>query len=89
MAAAASVAGAKKLREKGVIAEDEEVICILTGNLMKDSDTTVKYHLGSLEGIDARLSNKPTQVEPNLDSIEALLRTTNSSPVLEMKTLGV
>ncbi len=88
-ASAASVAGAKKLREKGVIAEDEEVICILTGNLMKDSDTTVKYHLGSLEGIEARRSNKPTQVEPNLDSIEALLRTTNSSPVLEVKTLGV
>jgi threonine synthase len=88
-ASAASVAGAKKLREKGVIAEDEEVICILTGNLMKDSDTTVKYHLGSLEGIEARRSNKPTQIEPNLDSIEALLRTTNSSPVLEVKTLGV
>ncbi len=88
-ASAASVAGVRKLREKGIIAEDEEVICVLTGNLMKDADTTVKYHLGSLEGIDARRSNKPIQVEPSIESIEALLQTTYSSPTMEVKTLGV
>jgi threonine synthase len=88
-ASAASVAGVKKLREKGVIAEDEEVVCILTGNLMKDADTTVKYHLGSLEGIEVRRGNKPIQVEPDIDSIEKVLQTTYSSPAMEVKTVGV
>ena len=88
-ASAASVAGVKKLREKGVIAEDETVVCVLTGNLMKDSDTTVKYHLGELQNIDARRGNKPIQVEPDLDRIESILQTTGSSPTLEVKTLGV
>ena len=88
-ASAASVAGVKKLREKGVIAEDDEVVCVLTGNLMKDADTTVKYHLGSLEGIEALRGNKPIQVEPDINSIEAVLQTTYSSPTLEVKTVGV
>jgi len=88
-ASAATVAGAKKLREKGIIAGDEEAVCVLTGNLMKDSDTTVKYHLGTLEHIDARRSNKPVQVEPDLSKIENILLTTGSSPTLEVKTLGV
>jgi len=73
-ASAAAVAGAKKLREKGVIAGDEDVVCILTGNLLKDPEATVKYHLGMLEGIDARRNNKPIQVEPNIESIKALLK---------------
>jgi threonine synthase len=86
-ASAASVAGAKKLREKGVIAGDEDVVCILTGNLMKDSDTTIEYHLGTLWGIKAMRRNKPLQVEPNLDSIEEILQTSQSS--LEVKVVGV
>ena len=88
-ASAASVAGVKKLREKGVIAEDEEVVCILTGNLMKDADSTVEYHLGTLWGIKASRSNKPLEAEPNLNSIEAILQTRDSSPRVEVKTLGV
>jgi len=88
-ASAASVAGVKKLREKEVIASDESVVCILTGNLMKDSDTTVKYHLGELQGIDARRSNKPVQVEPSLDSIETLLQATGTPSSVMVKNLGV
>ncbi|MCB2172517.1 threonine synthase, partial [archaeon] len=88
-ASAASVAGVKKLREKEVIASDESVVCILTGNLMKDSDTTVKYHLGELQGIDARRSNKPVQVEPSLDSIETLLQKTGTPSSVMVKNLGV
>lgn len=74
-ASATSVAGIKKLREKGVIASDEVVVCVLTGNLMKDSDTTVKYHLGKLEKINALKRNKPIQVEPDLDQIKKLVET--------------
>ncbi len=40
-ASAASVAGAKKLREMGVIDKDERVVCICTGNALKDPDTII------------------------------------------------
>ena len=40
-ASAASVAGAKKLREMGVIDRDERVVCICTGNALKDPDTII------------------------------------------------
>ncbi|MCA9122678.1 MAG: threonine synthase [Planctomycetales bacterium] len=43
-ASAASVAGARLLREQGVIGADERVICILTGHLLKDPTATVAYH---------------------------------------------
>ncbi len=37
-ASAASVAGLRKLREKGVISSDERVACLTTGHLLKDPD---------------------------------------------------
>jgi threonine synthase len=73
-ASAASVAGAKKLREKEVIADDDLVVCILTGNLLKDPETTVHYHLGSINGINSKYGNKPIQVEASLDKIEAIIK---------------
>jgi threonine synthase len=43
-ASAASVAGAKLLRDEGVIAPSDRVVCILTGHLLKDPTATVAYH---------------------------------------------
>ncbi|MDR0778841.1 MAG: threonine synthase [Methanomassiliicoccaceae archaeon] len=40
-ASAASVAGAKKLVEMGVIDKKEKVVCICTGNALKDPDTII------------------------------------------------
>ena len=40
-ASAASVAGAKKLREMGIIDKGERVVCICTGNALKDPDTII------------------------------------------------
>ncbi|MCL2607266.1 MAG: threonine synthase [Methanomassiliicoccaceae archaeon] len=40
-ASAASVAGAKKLREMGVIDKNERVVCICTGNALKDPDIMI------------------------------------------------
>ncbi|WP_313692633.1 threonine synthase [Halorarum halobium] len=37
-ASAASVAGLRKLRERGVVAVDEDVVCLTTGHLLKDPD---------------------------------------------------
>ncbi len=43
-ASAASVAGAKLLRDEGIIAPSDRVVCILTGHLLKDPTATVAYH---------------------------------------------
>jgi threonine synthase len=40
-ASAASVAGLRKLRERGVVADDEAVVCLTTGHLLKDPDAAV------------------------------------------------
>ena len=80
-ASAASVAGAKKLREAGVIGPNEDVVCVLTGNLLKDPENTVKYHLGEMASIDAQHMNRPVKVEPDVGSIERLLRQPNGQPV--------
>ncbi len=43
-ASAASVAGARLLRTEGIIAPDDDVVCILTGHVLKDPNATVAYH---------------------------------------------
>ncbi len=40
-ASAASVAGVRKLREMGIIDPNEKVVCICTGNALKDPDTII------------------------------------------------
>jgi len=40
-ASAASVAGLRKLRERGVVDDDERVVCLTTGHLLKDPDAAV------------------------------------------------
>ena len=72
-ASAASVAGAKKLVETGVIDSGEEVVCILTGNLLKDPNSTVHYHMGTMEDVRPRFANRPMVIEPDLSSVEEAL----------------
>ncbi|MEM6506781.1 MAG: threonine synthase, partial [Planctomycetota bacterium] len=79
-ASAASVAGARMLREEGLIDTGDRVVCILTGHLLKDPDATVKYHTGidmKAAQSDAprsdpygKLSNRPI---PVADDIEAII----------------
>ena len=78
-ASAASVAGAKRLREEGVIAPSETVVCILTGHQLKDPTATVAYHgsdqenfekvLGSRGVRRAGFANRPVVVANDLDDI--------------------
>jgi threonine synthase len=78
-ASAASVAGAKLLRDEGVIAPNERVVCILTGHQLKDPTATVAYHthdqaefnrvLGSRGVNRAAFANRAVQVDNNLDEI--------------------
>jgi len=83
-ASAASVAGAKLLREEGVIAPSDRVVCILTGHQLKDPDATVGYHSSLPEDIDEKLAkrginavrfaNRPVAVENDLDQILETIR---------------
>jgi threonine synthase len=78
-ASAASVAGARRLRQEGVIGADERVVCILTGHQLKDPTATVAYHsadqrmfdevLGSRGVRRAAYANRAVQVPNELDEI--------------------
>lgn len=78
-ASAASVAGARRLREEGVIAPSDSVVCILTGHQLKDPTATVAYHGTDQENFDrvlgsrgvrrAGFANRPVVVPNDLDDI--------------------
>ena len=61
-ASAASVAGLRKLRERGVVDDDERVVCLTTGHLLKDPDAA--YEAG----------NDPEPVPNDADAVLAHLR---------------
>src|SRR5579871_6748973 len=78
-ASAASVAGARKLRQEGVIEPGERVVCILTGHQLKDPTATVAYHSGDQKTFEevlgkrgvrrATYANRAVQVPNDLDEI--------------------
>jgi threonine synthase len=94
-ASAASVAGLHKLLAEQVISPGESVVCILTGHELKDPNVTVKYHTGvDMKGVQdmaprveptGKLSNRPVQVEDDLDSI---IRALGGDPKLLSKVAG-
>lgn len=83
-ASAASVAGAKQLREEGIIAPSDRVVCILTGHQLKDPNATVAYHSSTGADIDLKLAeqgieavsfaNGPVPVENELSRILEVIR---------------
>jgi threonine synthase len=78
-ASAASVAGAKLLRKQGVIAPSDNVVCILTGHLLKDANVPAAYHGADRELFDRELgargvkraafANRPVKVPNDLGEI--------------------
>ncbi len=78
-ASAASVAGARKLRQEGAIGADERVACVLTGHQLKDPTATVAYHSTDQQTFDevlgkrgvkrAAFANRAVQVPNELDAI--------------------
>jgi threonine synthase len=73
------VEGARLLREQGVIAPSDRVVCILTGHQLKDPNATVAYHSSDREEFDrvlgsrgvkrAGFANRPVVVPNELDAI--------------------
>ena len=71
-ASAATIAGLKKLRAEGLIADDERVACVLTGHPLKDPNVTVNYH-NEKQG---KFSNPPVEAPNDLNEIIKLLSST-------------
>ncbi len=73
-ASAAAVAGTKKLVSEGMIRRDERVVAVLTGNLLKDPESTLSYHTGNLPGIVPRFGNRPRRIAPTLEAVAGALK---------------
>jgi threonine synthase len=71
-ASAASVAGVAKLRREGVIARDERVVAVLTGNLLKDPGALVKYHQ-EMEPPPKR-ANRPVEIDATVEEVERAMK---------------
>ena len=77
-ASAATLAGIRKLRAAGLMRADEDVVAVLTGNLLKDPDYIYRYHTGQLTTpsgtkIVSNFGNQPTVVPNDPDRIAELL----------------
>jgi threonine synthase len=70
-ASAASVAGVRKVVRGGGIAPSDRVVCVLTGHLLKDPDTVLRYHRGELEG---GRQNRIERAPADPDRLLAMLR---------------
>ena len=60
-ASASSIAGLKKLVENGTIDKNERIVCVTTGHGLKDPDVAV------------RMSEKPLEVDADVEAIERVL----------------
>jgi len=77
-ASAATLAGIRKLRAAGTMRGDDDVVAVLTGNLLKDPDYIYRYHTGQLTTpsgakIVSTFGNQPTVVPNDPDRIAELL----------------
>jgi threonine synthase len=62
-ASATTVAGIKKLVAAGHIKRDEDVVAVLTGHALKDTDYMIKYHCGTLS-LDSGAKGDPPAGRP-------------------------
>jgi len=60
-ASAASIAGLKKLVDNGVVDKGEQVVCIVTGHLLKDPNTAINASI------------EPTEIDADIDALKKAL----------------
>jgi threonine synthase len=71
-ASAASLAGVRELRRRGIIGPGQRVVAILTGHILKDPGLLLKYHQ-EMDPAPA-WANRPIEIEPRLSEIERVLK---------------
>jgi threonine synthase len=59
------------LREQGRIDADAQVVCILTGHLLKDMEATANF---SRDHPNAAPANQPRRIAADLGALERVLR---------------
>ena len=79
-ASATTVAGIRKLVSEGAIKENESIVAVLTGHLLKDTDYVMKYHSQTLktpdgDAISSRFGNSPVRVLASREAIAKILTT--------------
>ena len=74
-ASAASVAGARELRSRGVIAATDVVVAVLTGHILKDPGILLQYHR-EMEPAPSR-ANRPIEIDADLRAVERVLTATH------------
>ncbi len=77
-ASAATLAGVRKLRAAGKIGAEDNIVAVLTGNVLKDPDYIYRYHTNQLQGPDGSsihgtFANPPTVVPNDIEAITKLL----------------
>ena len=68
-ASCATVAGLKKLIENGIVKPKETVVGILTGNILKDPQTIVDYHIEK----QGEHANPPVDIEATIEEVKKFL----------------
>ncbi|NCG18019.1 MAG: threonine synthase [Rhodobacterales bacterium] len=69
-ASCASVAGVRQMVDRGLIAPGDSVVALLTGHLLKDPDTTLRYHQGEYGGGHC---NPPVTIDATLEALAAVV----------------
>ena len=75
------MAGLRKLVQAGLVKPGDDVVAVLTGNVLKDPDYIFKYHTGQLKTpsgapIESRFGNAPRVVPNDPERIAAVLNET-------------
>jgi threonine synthase len=85
-ASAVTLAGLKKLIQQGFVKQDETVVLVLTGNLLKDPDFTIDFHRGDMfkGGVPASseadgLRHPPLVLDATLDAVMRTLEQAEKS----------
>jgi threonine synthase len=68
-ASAASVAGVRQLVRRGVIRKGASVVAVLTGHVLKDAESVIRFHSRKGPG-----RNPPVEIEPTVKEVERRLR---------------
>jgi threonine synthase len=77
-ASAATLAGVRKLSQARAIRAGDDVIAVLTGNLLKDPDYIYRYHTGQLQDPEGKLleshfANRPITAPNDAEAIARIL----------------
>jgi threonine synthase len=62
-----------KLRERGVIKENERVVVVSTANALKFTEFKLGYHEGTLANVTPRRAGKPVTLPPDVEKVAAAI----------------